>query len=42
MLSNLLLALTTIIYIAVAIFVFTPVNGTGERLVGWGIIAFFY
>lgn len=39
MLSNLLLVLTTILYIALAIFVLTPVNATGERLVGWGMIA---
>ena len=39
MFSNLLFILTTIIYVALAIFVIQPINATGERLVGWGWIA---
>lgn len=40
MFSNLLFGLTTLTYIALAVFVIQPANATGERLVGWGMIAF--
>ena len=40
MFGNFLFGLTTLTYIALAIFNLQKVNATGERLVGWGIIAF--
>jgi hypothetical protein len=40
MFGNLLFGLTTLTYIALTIFNLQKVNATGDRLVGWGIIAF--
>lgn len=40
MFGNLLLGLTTIMYIVLAIFNLQKINATGERLVGWGLISF--
>ncbi len=40
MLTNLPFALTTLSYIALILFNLQKINATGERLAGWGIIAF--
>lgn len=40
MFGNITFGLTALTYIALVIFNFQTVNVTGERLVGWGIIAF--
>jgi hypothetical protein len=39
MFSNLLLALTSLIYFALCLFTYQTINATGERLSGWGYIA---
>ncbi|CAN5774892.1 hypothetical protein BH10BAC3_BH10BAC3_05200 [soil metagenome] len=39
MFSNLLFVITTIIYIAIAVFVLQPIQATGDQLVGRGYIA---
>lgn len=40
MFNNGLFILTTLGYLALSIFVLQPIKATGDRLVGWGIIAF--